>query len=727
MTGAANKRRKLNKQSADDDQWHVIMLQDAVEPSKAASQGGAQSELAEQSTAHANGNSNSDIGLHAATQSRQQLPIHPLFNANSSRVYPEWSVPEPVALPRRANGFWGSSWSQPLVAEATQAAATHAQALPEPAQFHSPALGIPDTQITKSESLEGAPFQPAQTPDVPHAPTQSAADQLQTVETMPAQQSPLPGLVSEQPHHPTTGQVSTTQPSSSAATLHPTPATTNAQPPLHDMPLHIVATQNAATAVEQRSANELPQPVSNQQQQQPPRHLQAGQQHSEATLYWQSKQQPPQQQQQQQQLEQQGAPQQQTEDMQHHQQASQHLLELVTGSADQAPAETEGMNQEPAGGATDEAPMTAAPNVGAYSQRELFLQNMESAGEMSFEYVLNDGQRHNSIWLIGLKNIFSKQLPNMPREYIARLVLDRRHRSVAIIRRKRNVVGGITYRPFHKQRFGEIAFCAVTANEQVKGFGTRLMNYTKEYAKTQDQLTHFLTYADNNAVGYFSKQGFTKEITLDKEWWVGYIKDYDGGTLMECVIVQRLPHTRLPAMLQAQKKALDSRIRQYSKSHVAHPGLSAFQEGCRRVDISRIPGVKEASWDPGDSSGTGVKLLMNNSALDATPNNLQHFLLMVVREMQQHEDAWAFLHPVSLQDVPDYLQVIKDPMDLSLMEQRLKKKDYYLTLDIFAADMRRICNNARVYNASESPYYKSANRLEAFFDQYMHAHLLFGQ
>jgi len=81
--------------------------------------------------------------------------------------------------------------------------------------------------------------------------------------------------------------------------------------------------------------------------------------------------------------------------------------------------------------------------------------------------------------LIALKNIFSKQLPNMPREYIARLVLDRRHRSVAIVRRRRNVVGGITYRPFHQQRFGEIAFCAVTANEQVKGFGTRLMNFTK--------------------------------------------------------------------------------------------------------------------------------------------------------------------------------------------------------------------------------------------------------
>eukprot|EP00967_Tisochrysis_lutea_P026026 scaffold30102_cov21-Tisochrysis_lutea.AAC.1 len=38
-----------------------------------------------------------------------------------------------------------------------------------------------------------------------------------------------------------------------------------------------------------------------------------------------------------------------------------------------------------------------------------------------------------------------------------------------------------------------------------------------EYACTEDKLSHFLTYADNNAVGYFMKQGFTKEITLEKE------------------------------------------------------------------------------------------------------------------------------------------------------------------------------------------------------------------
>jgi histone acetyltransferase len=31
-------------------------------------------------------------------------------------------------------------------------------------------------------------------------------------------------------------------------------------------------------------------------------------------------------------------------------------------------------------------------------------------------------------------------------------------------------------------------------------------------------------------------QGFTKELTMERERWHGYIKDYDGGTLMEFAI-----------------------------------------------------------------------------------------------------------------------------------------------------------------------------------------------
>ena len=68
---------------------------------------------------------------------------------------------------------------------------------------------------------------------------------------------------------------------------------------------------------------------------------------------------------------------------------------------------------------------------------------------------------------------------------------------------------------------------------------------------------------------------------------------------------------------------------------------------------------------------------MNNSALDATPNNLQHFMVMVVHEMQQHEDAWPFLHPVSLQDVPDYLDIIKVPLSVSEPKRSCDSKMMY--------------------------------------------------
>ncbi|VFQ97354.1 unnamed protein product [Cuscuta campestris] len=150
---------------------------------------------------------------------------------------------------------------------------------------------------------------------------------------------------------------------------------------------------------------------------------------------------------------------------------------------------------------------------GAYIAREESLKREEEAGRLKFVCVSNDGVDDHMIWLIGLKNIFARQLPNMPRDYIVRLVMDRNHKSVMVIRRNQaaggitfQVVGGITYRPYLSQKFGEIAFCAITADEQVKGYGTRLMNHLKQFARDEDGLTHFLTYADNNAVGYFVKQ-----------------------------------------------------------------------------------------------------------------------------------------------------------------------------------------------------------------------------
>lgn len=93
----------------------------------------------------------------------------------------------------------------------------------------------------------------------------------------------------------------------------------------------------------------------------------------------------------------------------------------------------------------------------------------ERNGEIEFRVVNNDGARENWIVLTGLKCLFQKQLPKMPKDYIARLVYDRAHLSIAIVKMPLEVIGGITFREFRDRKFAEIVFCAVSSEQQVKG------------------------------------------------------------------------------------------------------------------------------------------------------------------------------------------------------------------------------------------------------------------
>ena len=74
-----------------------------------------------------------------------------------------------------------------------------------------------------------------------------------------------------------------------------------------------------------------------------------------------------------------------------------------------------------------------------------------------------------------------------------------KHRTLAIIKDGRPI-GGICFRMFPSQGFTEIVFCAVTSSEQVKGYGTHLMNHIKDY-HIKHNVLHFLTFADEYAIG----------------------------------------------------------------------------------------------------------------------------------------------------------------------------------------------------------------------------------
>ena len=110
---------------------------------------------------------------------------------------------------------------------------------------------------------------------------------------------------------------------------------------------------------------------------------------------------------------------------------------------------------------------------------------------------------------------------------------------------------------------------------------------------------------------------------------------------------------------------------------------------------------------------------VGTAVLPPTAENLKSFMNHVLKELVNIDESVYFREPVDAEDVPDYYDIVKNPMDLATMQKRVESGKYYITLEIFLADLKRIWANARHYNGEETIFAKAANQLERFVDEYM--------
>ncbi|KAI5713714.1 hypothetical protein M8J76_004148 [Diaphorina citri] len=291
--------------------------------------------------------------------------------------------------------------------------------------------------------------------------------------------------------------------------------------------------------------------------------------------------------------------------------------------------------------------------------------------------------KENYLYLLALQQLFSRQLPFMPANYITRIIFD----------------PSICFRMFPTQGFTEIVFCAVNCSVQVLGYGTYMMNHLKEYHK-KHEIYHFLTFAAKDAIGYFTRQGFTKDIKLPKHLYEGYIKDYEDAMLMHCEIDKRIVYTHFVSVTQSQKHIINYITEQkLERVQGVQPGLKCFSEGLRKIAIESIPGIEETGWMP------PAKTTRFSKHTDESFNSTN----------LKKKDAKPFLEPVVKKVAPDYYDIIKYPMDLQTMTERLES-DYYSTRKLFVADMKRIITNCKIYNKETSYVYQAANNIERYFN-----------
>ncbi|KAI9098211.1 hypothetical protein DFS34DRAFT_102839 [Phlyctochytrium arcticum] len=319
----------------------------------------------------------------------------------------------------------------------------------------------------------------------------------------------------------------------------------------------------------------------------------------------------------------------------------------------------------------------------------------ERSGYISFRLAHNDGTKDNLIYLSKLKTVIQAQLPKMPREYISRVVYSREHFSYVVVRGQNEVIGGITFRPFENRKFAEIVFLAVLSGNQTSGYGARLMAHFKDYVRDTFGVQHLLTYADNFAIGFFKKQGFTSEISLEKAIWVGYIKDYEGATLLQCTFFPKVRYLDIYSIYAAHRKAVFEKMRQYSNSHIVYEGLEDFKNGAKSVDPADIPGLREAGW----TSDLEERI----RSTDETRSPMYYMLSQLIGELRENQNAWPFTEPVS--GVPDYYEIIKQPMDLRTLGEHLEEGKYN-TVQEFENEFHLIVHNCKIYNDDHTQYVK---------------------
>lgn len=234
-----------------------------------------------------------------------------------------------------------------------------------------------------------------------------------------------------------------------------------------------------------------------------------------------------------------------------------------------------------------------------------------------------------------------------------------------------------------------------------------MMNHLKDY-HIQHNIFRFLTYADEHAIKYFRKQGFSTDIRMARTVHLGYIKEYDGATLMCCELSPHFNYTDLSIYINKQQDVLcrlverrrDALTRRHTglsclsgaqdahspatRSHRNNVESSSSSSGAstdgggssgestlaagsvssangnggtrvRQIPIEAIPGLKEGGWS---ANRKGADRLEE----EGSPRHLEEELRPVLTQVKNHAMAGPFLKPVNPSDAPGYYQIIAFPM-----------------------------------------------------------------
>ncbi|KAJ0183849.1 hypothetical protein K1T71_000272 [Dendrolimus kikuchii] len=183
-----------------------------------------------------------------------------------------------------------------------------------------------------------------------------------------------------------------------------------------------------------------------------------------------------------------------------------------------------------------------------------------------------------------------------------------------------------------------------------------------------------------------------------------------------------IPKEEMPQ--KVSKRPKDKKAKTSLATSKGEPPLEPLIKAGRKTNNSLASATGQILIPDNDEPVSSTrKKLKTSQIFSQTEEDIQTDMYKVLEQLTAHEDAWPFMDPVEEEYAPNYYAVIRRPMDLRKMEERLDG-GYYTDFSMFKADFKLIVNNCRLYNGQDNEYTTMVDNLQAAFDRltekYMH-------
>ncbi|KAG7590337.1 Bromodomain [Arabidopsis suecica] len=119
----------------------------------------------------------------------------------------------------------------------------------------------------------------------------------------------------------------------------------------------------------------------------------------------------------------------------------------------------------------------------------------------------------------------------------------------------------------------------------------------------------------------------------------------------------------------------------------------------------------DGSDDTGEKASKATDILLQRGSLvESTPLPDKKLLLFILDRVQKKDTYGVYSDPADPEELPDYYEIIKNPMDFSTLRKKLES-GAYTTLEQFEQDVFLICTNAMEYNSADTVYFRQARAM----------------